>query len=387
MDFREWGAEESGVRVAEFDDQKRQLFELALQKAPLERNLLAQHAAAYEADAAKKRAEVGTAEARQKAILEWQARRGVEPQSENPLEALTGDLVSMAQLELGMGNPEGARKIAGTLSQIQSRGALEALRQVQTDAANFKLLRDVNNAAANFARNATDQRSWEAAGELFARMTGMDASEIFGQPFSPELRDRVVQSSLTAAQAATAEFQRRTAATRERAVGISAANLELNRRIRERQLELAEQREKRLEKVAGGKSSSTTPTREERETTSRLIRQQFPDIAEDDRAVAAVTVASEAKRLMRKNPALSWDEARTQAFASQMEFFQTEDPTFGKRKTTFRAVGRSPSRALPFPQSPRDAKVGSYYRRGDQIFRFLGGQEFEPIDDDEEDDD
>lgn len=392
MDFREWGAEESGVRVAEQDDQKRQLFNLALQKAPYELDVLKSHADLYKSQAAEHAQKVAAAQQKQKLTEEWLARQakgeaGGTGEQTNPLDQLTSKLVSMADLNLSVGDVDAARKIAGTISQVQSRQSQVDLRAAQQEAVQFKLLHDVNNYAANLARNARTPEQWAQAGELFSRMTGMEAPEVFSQPFSTQLRDQVVSSSMSAAQAATAEYQRRRAAAAESQAGTAAASYALRAELGRAELKLRQSREERLTKAQGSKAL-TAPNKQEQDAVRALVRQQYPKMKGDDLSVAATSIASEAKKLLKKNPGITtFEQAAAMAFQSQAQFFDTNGST-----PTFRSVGRTPDRALPRPKYADQAKPGLFYKTKQGIRQYLGEGRFgdqvevddEPDDDEDE---
>ena len=119
----------------------------------------------------------------------------------------------------------------------------------------------------------------------------------------------------------------------------------------------------------------------ERAAAGALIERDFPEFKDQDklaeRVIASNTVASAAKALMQKNPALDWQEALSQAYVAERGNFRTESKMLGGRKVKFED-GTSPQTARAAPPLG-DRKAGKYYYNDKGAIGKWTGKGWEPV--------
>lgn len=134
-------------------------------------------------------------------------------------------------------------------------------------------------------------------------------------------------------------------------------------------------------KVGGGKP--LTISNQDRDAATALILNDYPELGDakrnSERYVAANTVASAAKVLMQKNPALNWQEALAQAYTTERASFKTEVGPFGGKRVKFEGGGKSAQTAIPLPKSADEAVVGKYYYAGNGTIGRWNGKTMDPV--------
>ena len=301
-----------------------------------------------------------------------------------------------------MAVPAGQRKegaeIVDKLSSIQGREASIALRKARELDVQFKSQMQLMDKAAGYARWADNPQKWQLAGDEFEATYGF-RPKAFQQPFDPAMREQVLAAALSEKDAAQIAHNARIAKLREQEVGIRGGHLALQKRLTDARITHLTARTERLNKV-GAKPDKADPALAK--DTRALLAQNHPGLAEDtvELQVAAASISSEAQMILRNNPALTRQQAISQAYANQKgdikQVEQTDLGILGKwgGKVKFNSLGRTPTTALNLPSKadPALLQPGKYYQQGGKVMRWTGA-EWEapttggPADDDDEDDD
>lgn len=203
-----------------------------------------------------------------------------------------------------------AGKLAGTASLISMRRVQQetsrrtgALRQLQTIAADA----DVRSRTIG---TATNQEEWDQQQQAYEMQTGK-RSPFRDVQFSPEAVDQVNQSAMTAKQRADEAEKAALRANLKNYRNSRLSQFDTENEIRQRRLDLAAQREERLARAGGGKAI-TPPSDRELKAAKVLVKKEFPGIENQDEA--AYSIASDARAIMRANPALDSAGALARAY-------------------------------------------------------------------------
>lgn len=297
-----------------------------------------------------------------------------------PDGGMSSKLNRLAQLATQSGLVQRGASLAKDAATINSRYSAAAANRALTGVRQIRQRKDEAALLGSVLEDVTDQESYDRALAAY-QMTSGRMSRFAGLPYTPELvqrlrseaisvRDQESQRIREADQKARAAYRDARLEQHDEALDQSAARLEVTRA-----------REARLLKGGGGRP--LTISRNERDVASAMITQDFPELSgadrNDERTTAANTVASEAKTLMQKNPALSWSEALSQAYTAERGNFQiTPGKLFG-RTVKFEGGGKSPSTAVPLPKSEKEAKIGKYYYASNGAIGKWNGKTMEPV--------
>lgn len=343
--FSPWGPEAAGDRVWNLDQ-----VAMGLRRAQTDQ--AAAHARYFGAEADAKALEVANMK-RFQALMQTRAL-GQSADQQGDMEDKLWDLAGMAA-DSGMLTQ--AEKLSGAASLVSYRRQATA---TQAATENVRLLQGVRqqaNILSETVGTAKDEDSWRIGNELYRSRMG-EPSPYADMPYSPELVDQINKSAMTANQRATeaerALTRRATKDYRDRRL----KQIDKQNDIRDKRLDIERNREDRLAKGGGGKSV-VRPSDGEIKAAKTLITKEFPDIegAQD----AAYNIASEARALMRANPALDSSTAISQAYqaARANGDFTSVDGAFGTRfgrKTTYGSGKSSASpRSLPMAEGKIDA--------------------------------
>lgn len=286
--------------------------------------------------------------------------------------SITDTFDRAAELFAGAGMIKKAQDAAKTVADIRAKQDEGSKDRAQAVLNQLKSSAQQADNLAQFFGGATDQRSLDLANRLYEFQTG-ERSPLSGAQYDPAVIESINQQAMSAKD--RYELARREARDRQRQ-SYENSRLEdfrLNRGIRERELRLRQEVEARRAKNSGGtgRAPSAEPKPQEVAQVKNLIKRDFPFMAGDTAADrvsamndAAFTIASEARALMRRNPALSGSAAINQAYASAVRNgdIEAEEGTMRiGRKFRFAGGGRSPETALMVPKTQEGLKVGRYY--------------------------
>lgn len=357
-DFSEWGAAGSGARLAEQDDISN-FYKVAAGQHMLA--LARQESIKADAQAAQMQAFAGL---KTPAIGE----PGVETMAD------VNDNIALQLYKAGQ--PVEGSKAANRSAQMRFRtaeagaqGALQSEREMKTELA-------LNDKMISIYAGARDERSWATAHMLAGEMYPGEANPLADVPYSPQAADRVRATLLK-------EKDRLHAVQEQRITDARVANYGNLADFRSSRLDILQQNadtqsrrvdiyEKNAGKVKGEKPIGF-PTKVELGAAEDKLKAVLPfPLPGDEMDAARQQVASDAKALMRANPALAPDQALQRAVTKAVEDgdLVTVSKLYGS-KTTFQGGGKTPETALP---ATRDTKFksGRYYNTPKGVMKFDG---------------
>lgn len=297
-----------------------------------------------------------------------------------PEGGMANKLNRLAQLATQSGLVTRGATLAKDAATLNSRYSAAAASRAVAGLRQIRQRKEEAGMLGQVMGDVTDQDSFDRANAAY-QMTTNKVSPYAGLPYTPQLVQRVRDAAISAkdqeAQALREADSRSRNAFREarlrqhdEANAISAAARGVQR-----------DQEGRLVKVGGGKP--LTISNNDRDAASALIVKDFPEFGtkemNTERFVAANTVASAAKVLMQKNPALNWQEALAQAYTTERASFKTETGMFGGRKVKFEGGGKSAQTAIPLPKSAEDARVGTFYYGPNGAIGRWNGKTMDPV--------
>lgn len=377
-EFAMWGPEQAGERLAAFDNSKLQLEGLKalqmageIQQQPIDAELKSQHARLYGAQADKALRDAKKEE--RFAEIVSRAGAGGDAQ-EHPAAQL--ERAGIAALSSGMVT-EG-RQLINTASQLRNR---ESLNNMNADrAARYRSLTSKDHATrlANLFDTVRDQASFERA-ILQAAGEGIDIENIpldyeKAAPLVAQLRDASVgyaQRARLALEERRTAAAERNATSREEAIGV--------RRTYTQTLErLANARRDRIEREQGTSGGTVqSPTKADTKEAEALLTQDKIDLPKEEKTLAARSIASRAKALVKQNRGLDISQAMRMALEEAKRNGDLEhvpsvwDSIPGaKGNYKFKAkddAGKTPEKAIPVPKlgdgKPDTSKLqdGNYY--------------------------
>lgn len=240
----------------------------------------------------------------------------------------------------------------------------------------FKQAQVEVKAAAELLQGATDQTTWDRSNAMYTLLTGKQ-SKFAGMQFTPEVKalaekellsykERLTLDRQDAQQKALeGEYKSRDRARTIRA-GIAAANLKV-----------AQAAETRRSKAGEGEKPDKFPATGEIGAAKSLIIGEYKDsLLPAELNNFAVSVAAQAKRLVRLNPAMTTDMALQQAFTNEKKNVTKEESFFGlgSDKHRFTGGGTSPATALTIPSDGKGTPIeGKYYQKGGVVKRWVDG--------------
>lgn len=297
-----------------------------------------------------------------------------------PDGGMSSKLGRLAQLATQAGLVTRGASLAKDAATINSRYSAAAANRALTGVRQIRQRKDEAALLGSVLTDVNDQDSYDRALAAY-QMTSGRMSRFAGLPYTPELVQRLRDEALSVkdqeAQRIREANAKATKAYRDARLDQHDEALDLNAA----RLDVTRSREDRLRK--GGAGRPLTISRNERDVASAMITNDFPELSgaehNDERTTAANTVASEAKTLMQKNPALSWSEALSQAYTAERGNFQiTPGKLFG-RTVKFEGGGKSPSTAVPLPKSEKEAKIGKYYYAPNGAIGKWNGKTMDPV--------
>lgn len=372
--FSSWGAEESGARIGQIDQERtlatqiKGIHDLGVISGQPDVNRKAR------ADADKAELEV----ANQKRFQEMMTRRQQQlsetassPNSANRVQQMANSAADMADMAAGAGMMDMADKgyrAAGYLfrqdAQIDNARTLAKLNTLKAQHEDARMI-------SSLVAGVTDQQSWDRANALYMFQTGQP-SPYASIPYSPELTKQVRDAAIKAED----QIRLKMIAEDNASKDSNRKSAETLRATRERLLkqaaDLAQRREDRLAKQGDGKAVGATP-KADMDQALRLIKKGQPGLGEDVSTIteAAANIASEAQTILRRNPALDRAQAVQQAYNAAVirgDFKNTVDKGIFRdtQKTSYErqaeGVGKTPDSPIAAKGLPVTSYVvGNYY--------------------------
>lgn len=340
-----WGPRESGNRLWQLD-------QLAMGKQRAETEQAQQHARYFGAEADAKQLEVANLKRFQAMMQARAAGQAADQQGD-----VADKLWNMASMSADAGLTTQAEKLSGAASLVDYRRQATA---AQAASEQVRLLQGVRQQAGILSETvgtATDEDSWRVGNQLYRSRMG-EPSPYEDMPYSPELVQQINDSAMTASQRAhEAEqaLQRKALASYRNA---RLKQIDTQNALRKRRADIEAKREERLAKSGGG-GKIAAPSEKEIKQAKTLISKEFPEM--DGMQDAAYTIASDARALMRANPALDSNTALNQAYQASRAAgdFTSDQGILGtgfKKRTSFGSGKSSASpKTLPVTNGKIDA--------------------------------
>ncbi|MHB8413918.1 MAG: hypothetical protein ACYDB1_00790 [Acidiferrobacteraceae bacterium] len=332
-----------------------------------------------EAQLAKAQAGLATETLREKQAERSALQEFSHPQPGQPGAAPTSmsdQLSRLATLEFEKGAPTAGmamlkqadlmRMHESTIEKNQSTIQLNSLKQDQAEAA----------WAAQ--RLATIDPKSPSASAQWARVN-LDYMTMFGKPspfattpYSPQLLDRVLHSSISAKDQLTLKLRAqeqservRHDASMEGAANARVAAMKAKNKAYTEHLKFLEKN--------GGKT--VTANTSDVRAASQLIKQNFPgaDLTNPDVYGAAVDVANRARTLMQQNRALTYRQAQVRAMedVSKEQAWQTHT-SWGAPGPLQITTGETPQTAMPLPADRGKLETGKWYSTSKGVGKWDG---------------
>jgi len=273
----------------------------------------------------------------------------------------------LAAQAAGAGSIEQARKLSETAALLRSRDASADARRASAAKSILDAQVTQADAQARLLGDVQSQDDWEQAAAIYQVQYGRPAPWA-GVQFDPQLRDQFRNAAISVKD--QAELQRKTEEdeARNRYRSGRLAQHERGLALQGARLAIIRAREERLAKTGGGKEIAP-PGRADVDYTTNLLKKDFPELDITDRKEAAYDIASAARELIKRNPALTRASAIQQAItnAQQAGMFSTSSTKIDMlglewgKKTKYTGRGRTPETAVPVPSSASDRTVGMYY--------------------------
>lgn len=293
------------------------------------------------------------------------------PTGDDPIkraQAVAGSYIAAGAVEKGLKIYDDAAAALQKMAGAEANKALEQRRRVQTELEQVGFIQQVMSGVRDAQSHA------QALMILQGNPLTADA------PLTEQLKTYnpgVIAQLLSGTTAKKAELEMRLSQSE---TASRNANRDSQIRIRnilkdqsERRTQAYVERQDSTRKV-GGDRAIPPPTRAERNDVLRsLTALGFTDI--EDGSVAAAEIASDARLLHYRNPAISLPQARAQAIQSAIargDLKKTEGLFSSSTKYTL--GGGSISRPLPLPKSKAELKEGAYYSADGEVRQFRGGK-------------
>lgn len=305
------------------------------------------------ATAEAERMEMQTAADRKAADLMNRALGGMQAPGEGQpaSQSISDQLYQQAQIWTMAGDPTKANQLLNMASQAKAREqqsrsqqVLAALRQADMGQKQLKSI-------SSLLEGVKDQESWDSANRAYEQATGQP-SPLANTPYDPELVSTLREGAMT-------EYQRQQLRARQSEIGLRAENLKDEMRHRGVMEGIAaentrvRQQQAALRAKTGGKDIG--------EPAKAAVDQAYDLLADanlgGDRQPAAYSIASDAKALQRRNPALSSDDAIRQVLAQRKSDGSLKPGAKGWLSST---PGKF-SKALPLPAKASDLVAGQSY--------------------------
>lgn len=400
--FSEWGAEQSGSRIFQQDQQAMQLNALKMQEAMGSLSQQPLHSRILAADAGKKEMELKNAQAMQEAMAKYTSGRGAgmpgqgpppsgpgvsaTPSPQNLMTSQALEMLDLAQIRLAGADVEGSRKLTATAMQTLSRANLMDERAEQQEKLKFETQEKKIESAIKGMEGIDSPEKWEQHKMLWMmNHPGQKPPAAIEQPYSPELIKGLVEGAMSQKDKLAAKYREDSLAQKtlrgEQRARFESSTIQLRKEAGER----AKARNDVYVKLHGPDSlkPEKAATKNERDESRAAILLLHPELKDDlvGLNTASEVIAGDVNAAIRANPGMDRKTAVTRALAKRKDDFKTETSFFGSKSTKF----SPPAGALPVPKTAAEAKVGQSYTLADGRVGKWTGKGFE-VDDSEDDD-
>lgn len=358
----------AGSRLAEQDQQAAVLHSLAAAKAPFEIEHLQQQSRHLSALSDKESFALSNEKQMQAMLQAFYGQRagggaggppppqggaaGPAP-AQDPLELIGGkaqEMFRLADMATSIGRLDVGRKLAGTASQMFGRVELAKEHQAQTELKAFELQSKQIDSAVRSLRGIKSQDDFDKAKMgWMMNHPGQEPPGFFERPFSEELINNMVESTISEKDRRTAAFREGQETRRSKMVENQEKYRNAELAIRNAQLGLTKRSLDMREKFHGdlGKGDKA-PDKNERLVAKAAIKSLYPDLKEaEELDIAAELIAMDAKALIRSNPGWTMATALSKAAADRASDFKNESGLFGFSKSTkFKGTARPSAGAI-----------------------------------------
>lgn len=265
-------------------------------------------------------------------MKKWAADQQAGIDAGKPPPSLTEATTSMAMMAAGAGAPKAALDLLHLGSQNYGHDNTRFLNKLKAEEQQHKTEQAEMDWFERTVRQVNNDKDWEDARAAFSLKFGQPAP--FGNlPFTPELRDKVADLTLTHKQKLDQDFKQQRQddlqAARDARNQLGQAQL----RVREQAAQLAEEKFKSTVK-SGGKLTGE-PSKQSLEAVRSLVKEDNPKALSADNLdttnIFIRDVASEAKNLRLTNPAIKPGVAESMAYQKMkdsLNIVEGEDKTF-----------------------------------------------------------
>lgn len=307
-----------GIRIAEQDEQAKQLNALAMAEGSVKLQ-----SAQMTMDS-------------QKAIMQAMQEQNLGQTA--PGDSFNYDkaasLQKLATVAFKTGNIEAGRELMKTSSDIQKNTS--TIQKEQLDGSIKKL-----TLFSSLLDGVHDQASWQQANAMY-EMQMKEKNEFAQQPYSPQ----IVQSLKSASQTALQKAQTEASKAAARSSDASAANSRALVPLHQAQTEEVQVRTTNLRKVGG---ANVMPKKSTMDMIADYIKTDFGgDVTKESAAAAALPIAEETERLVRDNHR-TWAQASREAYEQAKQGGGVEaglTKKAAKMTVSERAVGEAKDKAL-----------------------------------------
>jgi len=344
-------------------------------------DLEAAHGRYYGAGAQK--LEADAAEQQQMAEL---ARRAAGGPQGGASVSMADRMDALAETAMNSGLVTRAQVLSKDASLVRQRESAADSSQTTAVLNRLKGVREQAELTGQLFGGATDEASWQRAGELFEFQTGQ-RNPYAGVPWTADLSERINSAALSTKERLDLEETRVTHAAQERHRVGRRAQHDQALRISEARLALERARQARLEKIGGGKAVSAPATTEITQA-KRLVARDYEGMEATDLNDAAYAVAAEARALRRANPALDANVALQQAYNNaraagdfQLTRRGIDIPLLGNfgSKAGYRGAGKTFETAVPVPKDNTLLQSGRFYSSPSGVVGKWNGKAFEIV--------
>jgi len=268
--------------------------------------------------------------------------------------SMADQLDNLARAAAGAGLVTKAQTTAKAAAELRDREASALSAQTAAALNQVKIVREQANLTGQLLGGVTDQASWDRANALYTFQTGQP-SPFANTSYHPERVRSLEQAAITAKERADIEHTRLTREATERFRDARLDQHNTANYIREQQLKLNRETERRRAKQGGGRQISS-PRIEDVDRAAAMLRRDYGKEAfsSEDLEDTANAVASRAKELQNMNRALGIDAALQQAYTEVApDIEQTPGVKFlYGPKARYKGRGKTPETARPLPVKP-----------------------------------
>lgn len=376
-EFASWGPEQSGPRLAQKDQQSAMMNELSAQKTrgeiamqPAQAELATAHARLYGADASLKEEELAIKQ-RVATAMNDLSQKGSLP--DDPADQMD----MMAKLRLQAGDVTGAADLYGKSELVRARKANEESRrasadkaQLETTAKHLELFGGITGAVRD---QASLDRMFMLAHQAIAGMKNPQMKEQSlamldripkDYESAKDFLKQISESTIKAADKAKLELKEQDLARKEAAVADRERTAAIVREVNEARRDLIVARTEALEKNAGPQASAANRDRDA-VLANAFIKDQFGGKTSENLMLGAAELSENARKLMRTNPALTYNQALAQSF-DPADWSSEKGGMLSSDKVKFAGGGKTALTPLPLPIT--NGKIDLPKIRGEKFY-------------------